>query len=94
LKLTIDLRSNVDSVIFTADGSWVVVSYRDGRVYVIDPRLPPAASDTTTTIAARDMINFICDEPLKSGFWMPQDDADLTGILQGAEPQACGTSRL
>ena len=42
---------------------------------------------------ASDLINFICDVPLKSGFWTPQDDTNLTNVLHGAAPQACGTSR-
>jgi hypothetical protein len=90
---SIDLRSNVDSVIFMASGSRVVVFYRDGNVYVIDPHLPPGANDATNALPASDLITFICDGPLKSGFWTPQDDADLASILQGAAPQACGTSR-
>jgi hypothetical protein len=87
------LGSNVDSVSFMADSARVVVSYRDGHVYVVDPQLPPGANDVSKTLPAGDLITFICDGPLKSGFWKPQDDADLTSILQGAAPQTCGTSR-
>jgi energy-coupling factor transporter ATP-binding protein EcfA2 len=89
----INLRSNVDSVVFMANSSRVVVSYRDGHVYVVDPQLPPGVNDASNTLSAKDLISFICDGPLKTGFWTPQDDADLREVLQGAAPQAGGTSR-
>ncbi len=89
LTQIIDLGSNVDSVVFMASGSRVVVFYRDGHVYVVDPQLPPGTNDASNTLPASDLISFICDGPLKSGFWTPQDDADLAEILQGAAPQAC-----
>jgi|GEM_PF-1645381 len=87
----IDLGSNVDSVVFMANGGRIVVSYRDGHVYVVDPRLPAGANDASKPLPASDLISFICDGPLKSGFWTEQDDADLTSILQGAAPQGCTT---
>jgi hypothetical protein len=89
LTQVIDLRSNVDSVVFMASGSQIVVFYRNGYVYVVDPRLLPAANDASKALPAGDLISFICNSPLKSGFWTPQDDADLAEILQGAAPQAC-----
>ena len=92
IMTTVDLGTNVDSVIFTANSLRAVVFYRDGDVYLVDTRVPVDTTNPSGSFPTSNLLSFICDEPMKSGFWTKEDDADLARALQGAAPQACAAS--
>jgi hypothetical protein len=87
---SIDLEIGVQNQIFVPGSQRIVISYTDGRAYLLDvARLHPQG-DGTTKFTNQNFLDFICQETLGSGLWSQEDQADLLKALEGTPSHPCG----